>query len=116
MAESKNLSAPDELRSFDKGSLAIVEVNGHVVGRGTFEPGWKWSECVKPIAGTDSCQVEHLGYMISGQMTVQFDDGTKAQAGPGDFMHIPAGHDAWIDGNETCVFIDFMGAPNYAKK
>ena len=115
MPESRNLSTPDETRTFDKGRLEIVEVNGQMVGRGTFEPGWKWSECVKPIAGTDSCQVEHFGYGISGHMTVQFDDGTNLEVGPGDVVHIHAGHDAWITGNETCVFLDMIGAPTYAK-
>ena len=116
MAHSKNMSSPDETRKFDKGKLEVAEVDGRMVGRATFEPGWKWSECVKPIAGTDSCQVEHFGYAISGRMTVQFDDGSSLDVGPGDFVHLPAGHDAWIVGDETCVFIDFMGAPNYAKK
>ena len=116
MAESKNLSSPEETRTFDKGKLEIVTVNGQQVGRGTFEPGWKWSDCVKPIVGTDSCQVEHLGYVVSGRMHVQFDDGTVTEVGPGDFVHLPPGHDAWILGNDTCVFVDLMGAPNYAKR
>lgn len=115
MAESRNLSTPDETRKFDKGQIEIVEVNGQMVGRATFEPGWKWSECVKPIAGTDSCQVEHFGFGVQGSMTVQFDDGTSMEIGPGDVVHIPAGHDAWITGDETCVFLDMMGATNYAR-
>lgn len=116
MAEAKNLSSPDETRTFDKGKLEIVEVNGSQVGRATFEPGWKWSECVKPIAGTDSCQVEHFGYVVSGHMALRYDDGSTQEVGPGDLAHMPAGHDAWIVGNDTCVVVDFMGAPTYAKK
>ena len=116
MAETKNLSSPDETRTFDKGKIEVVEVNGQQVGRATFEPGWKWSECVKPIAGTDTCQAEHFGYVVSGRMKVQFDDGTSAEVGPGDFAHMQPGHDAWILGDDTCVFIDIMGASNYAKK
>ncbi len=116
MAESRSLSTPDETRTFDKGRLEVVEVNGQRVGRGTFEPGWKWSECVKPIAGTDSCQAEHFGYVVSGRMAVQFDDGSSVEVGPGDCAHLPAGHDAWILGDEPCVFIDMMGAANYAKR
>ena len=116
MAETRNLSTPDETRKFDKGRLDVVEVNGQLVGRGTFEPGWKWSECVKPLAGTDSCQVEHFGYVVSGRMAVQFDDGSSVEVGPGDCAHMPAGHDAWILGDEPCVFIDMMGAANYAKQ
>lgn len=116
MAEAKNLSSPDETRTFDKGKLEIVEVDGRLVGRATFEPGWKWSECVKPIAGTDSCQVEHFGYVIAGRMTVKYDDGATQEVGPGDLAHMPPGHDAWIVGDDTCVVVDFMGAPTYAKK
>jgi mannose-6-phosphate isomerase-like protein (cupin superfamily) len=116
MATAKNLSSPDETRTFDKGRLEIVEVAGRQVGRATFEPGWRWSECVKPIAGTDTCQVEHFGYVVSGRMGLSYDDGSSQEVGPGDMAHMPAGHDAWILGDEPCVVIDFMGAPNYAKK
>lgn len=116
MAEAKNLGTPDEIRKFDKGFMEIVEVHGQQVGRATFEPGWRWSECVKPIAGTDSCQVEHLGYVLSGRMHVEFDDGTTVEVGPGDFAHMQPGHDAWILGDEDCVLLDFMGARTYAKE
>jgi hypothetical protein len=116
MAEAKNLSSADEVRTFDKGKLEIVEVDGRQVGRATFQPGWRWSECVKPIAGTDSCQVEHFAYVVSGRMGLQYDDGSAQEVGPGDLAHMPPGHDAWILGDEACILVDFMGAPNYAKK
>lgn len=77
------------------------------VGRGTFEPGWRWSNDVKPLAKTDSCQAAHLGYVLSGQMAVRMDDGTESVAGPGAVVSIAAGHDAWIVGGEACVFVDF---------
>jgi len=115
--EAKNFSSPDETRPFQgKGKMEIVNVGGLSVGRGTFEPGWKWSENVKPIAGTDSCQALHVGYIVSGRMAVVMDDGTQAEAGPGDVVHIEPGHDAWIVGNESCVFLDFgTSVSQYAK-
>ena len=106
--EAKNFDSPDETRQFQgKGRMEIVKVGGMSVGKGTFEPGWKWSENVKPIAGTDSCQSLHVGYILSGRMAVVMNDGTQSEAGPGDVVHIEPGHDAWIVGNEDCVFLDF---------
>jgi hypothetical protein len=114
-AERKSFGSPDETRPFSKGKLEIVNIAGTVMGRATFEPGWKWSECVKPIAKTDSCQASHLGYVVSGRMKVIMDDGTEVDYEPGDAMSLPPGHDAWIVGNETCVVLDFSGYENYAK-
>src|SRR5688500_15601528 len=83
--EVKNFDSPDETRPFEgKGKADVLNIAGRSVGKATFEPGWKWSENVKPIAGTDSCQVSHLGYCISGGMTVHMDDGTQLEIGPGD--------------------------------
>jgi hypothetical protein len=113
--DSKNFESPDEKRTFDKGGINVITLGKKTVGRATFEPGWKWSECVKPIVGTDTCQVSHLGYVISGRMHVLMDDGTEGEAGPGDLFDIAPGHDAWIVGNEACVVLDFEGASNYAK-
>ncbi len=76
----------------------------------------KWSECVKPVAGTETCEVAHLGFVVSGRMHVVMDDGTEGDAGPGDLVEIAPGHDAWIVGEEPCVFIDFQGASNYAER
>ena len=116
--EAKNFSSPDETRQFQgKGKMDIVNVGGMSVGRGVFEPGWRWSENVKPIAGTDSCQALHVGYIVSGRMHVVMNDGTESEAGPGDVVHIEPGHDAWIVGNENCVFLDFgASVSQYAKK
>jgi quercetin dioxygenase-like cupin family protein len=113
----KNLDTPEETRPFkdDMGHLEIVNADSGAVGRATFKPGWQWSKHVKPIAGTDSCQAAHMGYMISGQMTIRMDDGEELTYGPGDFMVAPPGHDAWIVGNETCVVIDWQGFADYAK-
>ncbi len=113
--QGKNLGTPDEVRSFDKGRMDVVNLDEVTVGRAVFEPGWKWSECVKPVAGTDSCQVPHVGYVISGRMKVVMDDGSEMKYGPDDALVIPPGHDAWIVGDEPCVILDFAGADQYAK-
>ena len=113
---SRSFSASDDVRTFDKGRMEVLTLDGATVGRATFSPGWKWSDCVKPVAGTDSCQVAHLGYVVSGRMHVVMDDGTEGEADPGDFVRIAPGHDAWIVGDEPCVFVDFQGAPGYAKQ
>jgi len=99
----------------NKGKVEILNVGGTQVMRATFEPGWKWSECVKPIAGTDSCQVSHLIYTISGRMVVRMDDGSEIEIKPGDLTSLPPGHDAWIVGNDKYVGVDFQGAGMYAK-
>src|SRR5882672_6257716 len=106
----KPLDNPDEVRPFadEKGAAHIVNLASGPVGRGVFEPGWKWSKHVKPIAGTESCQAPHLGYCISGRMHVVMDDGEEMEMGPGDFTIIPPGHDAWTVGNEPCVVIDWQ--------
>ncbi|HEY8313457.1 MAG TPA: cupin domain-containing protein [Candidatus Baltobacteraceae bacterium] len=114
-AERKSLETPDETRAFAKGKLDIVTVGGTMLGRATFQPGWKWSECVKPIAKTNSCQAPHLGYVVSGRMTAVMDDGMRLQFVTGDAMSLPPGHDAWVEGNEPCVIVDFVGFENYAK-
>jgi len=111
----KSFQAPEETRPVDKGKLEVVKLGDVTAMRATFEPGWRWSECVKPIAGTESCQVAHMGYMIQGRMKVQMDDGSEEEIGPGEVAMIPPGHDAWIVGNERAVFIDFQGGSVYAK-
>ena len=114
--ESKSLNSPDEVRKFEKGKLELVTIAGATIGRATFEPGWKWSTCVKPIAKTNSCQAAHYGYQISGTMTTRMDDGTEKTSHAGDVLIIPTGHDAWVVGNEPVVFIDFQGMVEYAKQ
>ena len=110
----KSLDSPDETREFENGKMDVVNLGEVTVGRAVFEPGWRWSENVKPIAGTDSCQVPHVGYVVSGRMVVKMDDGTEHEFGPGDAGTIPPGHDAWIEGDEACVWLDFAGAEHYA--
>ena len=92
--EVRNPDQADETRPFvDKGRVEIVKLSGGTVGRGTFEPGWRWSEHVKPIAGTESCQSSHMAYCVSGRMVVRMEDGTEKEIGPGDVLVIPPGHD-----------------------
>jgi quercetin dioxygenase-like cupin family protein len=114
----KSFDSPEEVRSFEQGSgqLELVNLDGGPIGRATFQPGWKWSKHVKPIAGTASCQAAHMGYFISGRMKIVMDDGEEMEFGPGDFMVCPAGHDAWIVGDEPCVVIDWQGFADYAKR
>ena len=120
MAEikGKGFESPDEVREFKdgKGRVELVDLNGHMIGRGTFEPGWRWSENVKPIAQTDSCEVSHLGYCVSGRMKVFMDDGSEGEVGPGDVVGIPRGHDAEVVGDEPCEMVDFGEFGYYAKK
>ncbi len=115
--ELKSFDSPDEKRPFEgKGEADVVNIGGRTIGRGRFEPGWKWSENVKPIAGTESCEVSHLGYCISGRMRVFMDDGSEGEVGPGQVVAIPPGHDAEVVGDEPCVFIDFGEFGDYAKR
>jgi len=111
----KRFDTPDETRPIAKGKVEVVKLEDHQVMRTTFEPGWRWSESVKPIVKTDSCQVHHILYIISGRMAVRMNDGSAAEFGPGDVGVIPPGHDAWTVGDEPCVSLDFGGAAVYAK-
>ncbi|MGW6460890.1 cupin domain-containing protein [Streptomyces sp. NPDC055078] len=114
----KNFDSADETRPFEdgKGRLELVDTGSGPVGRAVFEPGWKWSEHIKPIAGTDSCQVAHAGYVVSGRMRIVMDDGESGDAGPGDVITIDPGHDAWVLGDEPCVVIDWVGFGEYAAR
>jgi mannose-6-phosphate isomerase-like protein (cupin superfamily) len=111
----KKTGQPDETRRFDKGRIDITNVGDTTIGKTTMEPGWKWSTSVKPIVKTESCQVNHTMYVISGKMHVRMDDGNEQEFGPGDTGIIPPGHDAWIVGNEPFVGVDFTGAKTYAQ-
>jgi uncharacterized cupin superfamily protein len=114
--EVKKFDSPDEVRKFEgNGQVEVVNLGGHTIGRGTFEPGWKWSENVKPIAGTDSCEVSHLAYVVSGSMQIHMDDGSDVEVSAGEVIAIPPGHDAEVVGDEPCVMHDFGELSNYAK-
>jgi hypothetical protein len=115
--EIKNFDSPDETRPFEgNGHADVLNIGGHVVGKGLFEPGWKWSDNVKPIAGTESCEVSHLGYVISGRMKIYADDGSEGEIGPGDVYALHPGHDAEVVGDEPCIALDFGEFGEYAKR
>ena len=106
----KSLDAPEETRSAaDRGRIDLVRLDGVVIVRATFAPGWRWSEHVKPAAGTDLCQATHTGYVVSGRQVVRMADGSEVELGPGDAFVVGPGHDAWVVGDEPCVTIDFSG-------
>ena len=113
--EHKSFSSPSETREFPNGRAEILEVGGAEIGRLVLEPGWRWSNDVKPIAGTDSCEAPHFQYHVSGELAVRMDDGTELVARAGDITSLPSGHDAWVVGDEPVVVVDFFGASNYAK-
>ncbi len=112
----RKFTSPDQRRPFaDKGHVDVVELEIGTAGRAVFEPGWKWSTHVKPLAGTRSCQAAHSGYVVSGRMRVVMDDGQEADMEAGDCYYIPPGHDGWTLGNEACVCLDFTGMEDYAR-
>ena len=113
--EKGSLEIPQEVRSFPLGKVEVVTLGNITFGRGTFQPGWKWSESVKPIVHTDSCKVPHTQFQISGRLHVKMDDGTEVEYGPGDVGVIQPGHDAWVVGNEPVVILDFTGMAHYAE-
>jgi len=114
--EVKHLNSPDEVRKFENGKIDLVKIGGATVGRANFEPGWKWSRHVKPVAKTDTCQAAHFQYHVSGVLHVVMNDGTEKDVGPGEISLIPPGHDAWVVGNEPVVMVDFQGMVDYPKQ
>jgi mannose-6-phosphate isomerase-like protein (cupin superfamily) len=113
--QKKPLNAPEETRTPPKTKIEVVKFGEVAVMRTTFEPGWKWSDHIKPTAGTESCQVPHLNYIISGHLHIVMDDGTEVDAGPGDALLVPPGHNAWVVGDEPVVGLDFQGGHLYGK-
>lgn len=113
----KHFTSPDETRPFPtKGRMDVLKLaDGGVVGRAIFEPGWRWSKVMQPMAGTSSCQIAHACYVLSGRMHIKMDDGQEAEMAAGDFAMIPPGHDAWTIGNEVCTLFDYGGATHYAE-
>jgi hypothetical protein len=105
---------PDEVRKFSDGKMEIANLGDTVIARITADLRWKWSKDVKPIVNTNSCQITHTGYTISGRMRIRMDDGTEQEFGPGDATYVPPGHDAWVVGNEPFVTIDITGGKEYA--
>jgi class 3 adenylate cyclase len=113
--QRRRFSDPDDVRTLPHGRVDIVELDDRVVGRMTYEPGWRWSVDVKPIAETDTCQFHHVGVTISGRLRAQMRDGTELEIEPGDVFEIPPGHDAWVVGDEAWVSVDFEAMRAYAR-
>ena len=105
--EVRNIDKDADVRTFEHGKAEVAKAGSVVVGRATLEPGWRWSTSVKPIVKTDSCQVHHKGYVISGRIHVVMNDGPEGEAGQGDVYEISSGHDAWVVGDEPYVAVDF---------
>ena len=114
--ENKSHTSPDEVRTPSKTRVEIVRLEGYTIGRFRMEPGWRWSECIKPVVQTQSCELSHVGHAISGRITVQLKDGSKQTISAGDSYAIPPGHDAWVEGNEPFVGIEVLSAEQYAKR
>jgi class 3 adenylate cyclase len=113
--QRRRFTEPSDVRTMPRGRIEVVELDDTVVGRMTYEPGWRWSVDVRPIAGTDTCQYHHVGMALSGLLRVQMPDGTELEIGPGDVFEIPPGHDAWVVGDEPWVSVDFEAMRTYGK-
>ena len=110
----KRFEKPDEVRTFDKGKFELIHIGGMTVGRATYQPGWKWSEHVGKALGKKSCEIEHVGMVISGTATAAMDDGRVIEMKAGDIFYIAPGHDSWVVADEPYVSIHLMGAADYA--
>jgi len=113
--QRRRFTEPSDVRTMPRGRIEVVELDDTVVGRMTYEPGWRWSVDVRPIAGTDTCQYHHVGMALSGLLRVQMPDGTELEIGPGDVFEIPPGHDAWVVGDEPWISVDFEAMRTYGK-
>jgi hypothetical protein len=112
----KRFEHPDETREFERGKFEIVRLGGLTFGRATYQPGWKWSEHVRPLAGTPLCEVEHVGLVISGRAVAAMSDGRVIDLTPGTLFYIPATpHDSWVVGDDPYVSLHFLGADHYTK-
>jgi len=110
----RHFETPDEVRTFEKGKFELVTVAGVLVGRATYQPGWRWSEHVGRSLGKKSCDVEHVGIVLSGRATAAMDDGHVVELKAGDIFHVAAGHDSWVLGDEPYVSLHVLGARDYA--
>lgn len=115
--QSRSFDSPDESRAPSKTQIDVVRLGSSTAARIGFEPGWRWSECIRPVAGTESCQARHVGVVQSGRLHVAHDDGSEADLGPGDTYVIEPGHDAWVVGDERFVGFEFdtQAAEQYAR-
>jgi quercetin dioxygenase-like cupin family protein len=114
-SEHRSFAAADEVRTFPHGHADVLSMGEGEVGRLTFAPGWRWSNDIRPIARTDSCEAPHFQYHVSGRLGIRMDDGTEYVATAGDVTFLPSGHDAWVIGDEDVVVVDWHGAGQYAR-
>jgi quercetin dioxygenase-like cupin family protein len=114
-SEHRAFREPDEVREFPNGRAEILNMDGGEVGKLTFSPGWRWSNDLKPIVHTESCEAPHFQYHLSGKLGIRMDDGTEYVAVAGDVTSLPSGHDAWVIGDEDVVVVDWFGASHYAE-
>ncbi len=115
-SEIKTFEKPDEVRQFPNGRLEILSIGGTLIGRAVFEPGWRWSKSIQPIAKTKSCEAPHFQYHVQGVLKILMDDGSEYECHPGHISLLPSGHDAWVVGDEPVVVVDFQGMYNFAKE
>ena len=115
LAELKSFGKPDEVREFPLGRVELIRIGGATIGRAIFEPGWRWATSVQPLAKTQSCEAPHFQYHLAGTLRIRMVDGSEFDATPGQVTSLPAGHDAWVVGDEDVVVIDWFGASEYAK-
>ncbi len=113
--EIKNFNNADETRVFPDAKLNLLNIGGAIIGKMVLQPGWKWSDSVKPIVQTKSCEAPHFQYHVSGTLRVKMDDGSEFDCKAGDISVLPPGHDAWVVGNEQVIIVDFQGMKDYAK-
>jgi hypothetical protein len=115
--EVRDFGSPDETRTPDKTKVEVVRMGGASAARMRLEPGWRWSECIKPIVGGESCQARHVGLLQSGTLHVVHEDGSEQEIGPGQAYVIEPGHDAWVVGEEPVVGFEFESrtAEEYAR-
>ena len=116
LIEQRDFAEPDEVRTFDNGRAEVLAIGGMEIGRLVFEPGWRWSEHVRPIAGTELCEAPHFQYHVAGTLRIRTAEGEEFDATPGQVTSLPAGHDAWVVGDEDVVVVDWFGASHYAEQ
>jgi hypothetical protein len=115
-SEKKSFNKPEEIREFPLGRLEIITIGGVTIGRAIFQPGWRWSKSLQPLAKTNSCEAPHFQYHVAGILMVKMDDGTEYECRAGDLSLLPSGHDAWVVGDEPVIVVDFQGMYNFGKK
>ena len=111
----KRFDSPDETRTFEKGKFEVIKIGHMTIGRASYDPGWRWSEHVGATTGAASCEVDHIGLVLSGHAKALMNDGREVDLRPGDFFAIGPGHDSWVVGDEPYVSLHFMGAESYAQ-